>query len=245
MVNVHIHEFQSAGAPLDEAALMQFRKHWAGYQKLVDNNYLCHRQVAQLLHDTLTTTFDAPFAFLDIACGDASLANSALAGTLVRHYHGIDLAEPAIELAAANLAGVGYEVDLDHRDFVEALDDRPEPADISWIGLSLHHLATADKVRLMDAIRRATRCALMIYEPARRDDEDRDTFIRRFLAISKESWQALTDEEWNDIATHVASYDLPETTAGWLDAGRQAGFSRAREIFADPAGVLRVFRYDA
>ncbi len=244
MVNVHIHEFRQADAPLDADALVQFRKHWAGYQTLVDNDYLSHRAVGGLLHDTLAADLDAPFAFLDIACGDASLPKAALADTLVRHYHGIDLAEPAIKLAAANLAGVPYRVDLDHRDFVQALNDRPEPAEFSWIGLSLHHLATAEKIRLMKAIRRATGRMLMIYEPARRNDEDRETFIESFLATAKLHWRALTDEQWNDIATHVATYDLPETAAGWLDVGRQAGFSEAREMFVDPTGFLRVFRYD-
>jgi hypothetical protein len=30
---------------------------------------------------------------------------AVLPGTQVRHYHGIDLSQPALELAAANLAG--------------------------------------------------------------------------------------------------------------------------------------------
>ena len=44
------------------------------------------------------------------------------------------------ELAAKNLAGVPFEVELDHRDFVTALTRRPEPADAAWCGLSIHHL---------------------------------------------------------------------------------------------------------
>jgi hypothetical protein len=53
---------------------------------------------------------------------------AALPGTQVRHYHGIDLSQAALELAAANLAGLPFEVDLDHRDFVEAMMRRPEHA---------------------------------------------------------------------------------------------------------------------
>ena len=36
MVNIHIHQFQPAGAVIDEAALEQFQRRWATYQKLVD-----------------------------------------------------------------------------------------------------------------------------------------------------------------------------------------------------------------
>jgi hypothetical protein len=38
---------------------------------------------------------------------------------------------------------------LDECDFVGALLDRPEPADVVWIGLSLHHLRSPAKLALM------------------------------------------------------------------------------------------------
>src|SRR5918997_6885358 len=102
-----------------------------------------------------------------------------LPATKVDHYHGIDLAQPALELAAKNLAGMPFAVDLDHRDFVEAMNDRPEPADVSWCSLSIHHLPTENKLRLLKAVRRATSSFLMIYEPTRLDDEDRGTYLDR------------------------------------------------------------------
>ena len=80
----------------------------------------------------------------------------ALAGTKINHYHGIDLSEPALELAANNLAGVTFEVELDHRDFVTALTRRPEPADAAWCGLSIHHLSTEGKRDLLTAIHGST-----------------------------------------------------------------------------------------
>ena len=72
----------------------------------------------------------------------------ALSGTKASHYHGIDLSEPALELAAKNLEGVPFEVELDHRDFVTALTKRPEPADAAWCGLSIYHLSTDGQARL-------------------------------------------------------------------------------------------------
>jgi len=118
-MNIHIHHFHSKGAAADEAALEQFQKQWATYQKLVDTDSLAHKEVGTILHGALKAV-PKPFAFLDIACGDAGQMKRALAGTKVSHYHGIDLSEPALELAAKNLAGVPFEVELDHRDFVTA-----------------------------------------------------------------------------------------------------------------------------
>ena len=135
MVNVHIHEFQPAGAVVDAAALGQFQEQWATYRKLVDSNCLSHAQVGGLLQDSLNDAFAGAVSFLDIACGDASMMKTALRGTKVRHYHGIDLSQAALDLAAANLAGFPFEVDLDHRDFVEAMMRRPEHADATWCSL--------------------------------------------------------------------------------------------------------------
>src|SRR3990170_257016 len=154
-MNIHIRHLQQGGAVADEAALEQFQKQWATYQKLVDSDALSHKAVGKILHDVLTASFDRPFAFLDIACGDAGQMSQALAGTTVRHYHGIDLSQPALDLAAKNLAGAPFEVELDHRDFVEALTRRPEPAAAAWCGLSIHHLGTEGKQALLEAIRKA------------------------------------------------------------------------------------------
>ena len=148
-MNIHIHHFHSKGAVADEAALEQFQKQWATYQKLVDTDALAHKEVGGILHGALKA-IPKPFAFVDIACGDAGQMRQALAGTKVSHYHGIDLSEPALELAAKNLAGVPFEVELDHRDFVTALTRRPEPADAGWCGLSIHHLSTEGKLSLAE-----------------------------------------------------------------------------------------------
>ena len=232
-----------AGAVDDEAALEQFQKQWATYQKLVDTDALSHREVGAILHDTLAA-LPKPFAFLDIACGDAGQMPAALAGTKVRHYHGIDLSEPALELAAKNLAGVPFEVELDCIDFVEAVTKRREPADAAWCGLSIHHLTTDGKRRLLQAIHGSTSDFLMIYEPTLADGETRDGYLARFARVNRPAWPFLSDQEWEQIDHHVTTCDLPETAATWLALGREAGFARARELFSDPTGFYRVYRYD-
>jgi hypothetical protein len=242
MVNVHIRQFTAGGATVDAGAMEQFQKQWGTYQKLVDHDFLSHRAVGDQLAKALAG--EAAFDFLDIACGDAGLPKRVLQRSAVRHYHGVDLSEPAIELAAANLAGMRFRVDLDHRDFVEAMSRRPEAADIAWCGLSIHHLDTAHKRRLLAAIRKATRRFLMIYEPALADGEDRNAYLDRFTSTNKPAWTALGKDEWDQIEHHVRTSDLPETAPVWLALGREAGFAHAREVFVDPTNLYRLFRYD-
>jgi SAM-dependent methyltransferase len=231
---------------VDAAALKQFQEQWATYRKLITSNYLSHREVGSILHSTLNERFASPFSVLDIACGDASMMKTALRGTKLRHYHGIDLSQPALALAAANLAGSPFEVDLDHRDFVEAMMRRREHADAAWCSLSIHHLSTADKLRLMQAIRAATgtRGIFLLYEPTRRDDEDRARFLDRFLRANKPLWTALTPSEWDQLWRHVTTCDFPETAVVWCELGCQAGFAQARQIFVDPTDFFRLFRFD-
>ena len=241
-MNIHIHHFHSKGAVADQAALEQFQKRWATYQKLVDTDALAHKEVGRILHGALQS-IAKPFAFLDTACGDAGQMKQALTGTKVGHYHGIDLSEPALELAAKNLASVPFEVEFDHRDFVTALTRRPESADAAWCGLSIHHLSTNGKRSLLNAIRGATSDFLMIYEPSLADGETREAYLERFRRVNRPAWTFLSDDEWAQIDHHVTTCDYPETSATWLALGREAGFAQAREIFRDPTGFYRIYRY--
>jgi 2-polyprenyl-3-methyl-5-hydroxy-6-metoxy-1,4-benzoquinol methylase len=246
VVNVHIHQFKPGGAVVDAAALSQFQQQWETYRKLVASDVLSHRALSHILQTTLNDVFTSPFTFLDIACGDAFMMKTALAGTKVRHYHGIDLSQPAIELVAKNLAGMPFKVDLDHRDFVEAMMRRPEHADAAWCSLSIHHLATSDKLALMKAIRGATgaRGVFLLYEPTRRASEDRPAFLERFRRVNEPLWSVLTADEWKQIWQHVTTCDFPETAAVWCELGREAGFRQAREVFVDPTDFFRLFRFE-
>lgn len=115
---------------------------------------------------------------------------------------------------------------------------------MAWCSLSIHHLDTDGKLRLMRALCDSTSTFLMIYEPTRNDGETRESYLERFRQVNRPRWTILTADEWTQVNHHVTTCDLPETQAKWLDLGRQAGFSSAHELFEDPTRFCRVFRYD-
>jgi len=243
MVNVLIREFAPEQTVADQNALDQFQKQWSTYQKLVDADALSHRIAGDLLHDALCA-IPATFAFADIACGDASQMREILPSTKCRHYQGIDLSAPALELAMKNLAGAPFEVELDHEDFVEALSKRPEPADVAWCSLAIHHLLTEEKRYLLEAVCRCTARFCMIYEPTLEAGETHDEYLERFRSVNRPAWSFLTSDEWVQIDYHVTTCDLPETASTWLTLGHEAGFANVAQLFLDPTGFYGLYRYD-
>src|SRR5262249_49972943 len=124
MINILIREFAPKQTVADRNALDQFQKQWSSYQKLVDADAVSHRAAGKFLHDALYA-IPRPFAFVDIACGDASQMREVLPGTRCRYCQGIDLSAPALELATKNLASSPFEVELAHDDFAAPLTTRP------------------------------------------------------------------------------------------------------------------------
>jgi len=180
----------SASPVLDEQAMQTFRHQWQVYSKVVDNDYLSHQAVSAVLHRELVAEVNRPFRFLDLACGDARLTVAALQGTPVIHYHGIDLSAPALALARQTVEALTCPVELEQGDFVSAMRERPEPADVVWIGLSLHHLQMPDKQVLMREVRAAIGDGgrFLIYEPVRYEGESRPAYLDRFEQTAHSTW---------------------------------------------------------
>jgi len=227
---------------LEEPSLALFQRQWKLYRKVVDNNYLFHREAYAQLHRILVDEAVQPFRFLDIACGDARATADALKGTRVAHYHGIDLSQAALNLAANALTTLRCPIMLDRGDFVEALRGWSQPVDVAWIGLSLHHLMAPAKLALMRKIRGMVggHGLFLIYEAASPDGEDRAAWLHRHDR-QKPSWTALTLEEWDAITAHVHTADFPETTSQWHWLGRKAGFSQVRQLFVAPSNLFRIY----
>jgi ubiquinone/menaquinone biosynthesis C-methylase UbiE len=244
---IKIRQHDSTGTIPDEPAAALFQQQWQLYRKFVDHNLLYHREVYGELHRMLIEEVARPFRFLDIACGDASETVNALRGTQVAHYHGIDLSYAALDLASKNLEALDCPATLEHRDFVAALRDRPEPVDVAWIGFSLHHLLGPAKLEFMREVRSVVgdRGQFLIYETASPDGEDRDAWLLRWVRLNQPLWTALTLEEYEGMWDHVRAYDFPETTSRWHSLGREAGFGRVRELFVAPTDFFRMYCFQS
>lgn len=145
-----------------------FAKGLATYQKVVVANYMAMGRSMTLRHALLDELTDG-FVFADLACGTAPGSASALAGTPIARYIGVDISQESLDVAKQALAPLTCPVELRCEDFVAAIDSWKGPLDVVWIGQSLHHLLAHDKVTLMRKIRDLLPPGglFMIWEPTR------------------------------------------------------------------------------
>ena len=221
-----------------------FEADWAIYRKMVDSNYLFHREAYAHLRQLVRKRFDRPYRVLDLACGDASAIAGALGGTGVAAYSGVDLSAEALALAGVNLAPLGCSVDLRRLDLADALAGWQSPVDLAWVGLSLHHFAAPGKLELLAGLRRVVGSGGMvaIYENTLRDGEDRAGWMRRWDA-QRPTWQAFTEAEWVRITDHVHAHDYPESAGDWIGLASDAGYRHVDEVYRSPTDLFRLFAF--
>lgn len=241
----HLSEEPSAALAPGSADLFQFE--WQIYQKMVHANEMHHRELAALLRREIKERFNRPFAFLDIACGDASLAETVLKGSQVRHYTGIDLSGPALRLADNRLRDAPFQVDLRQEDMVQAVAQRQANADLVWCGFSIHHLATPQKKTMLHLIRQALKPGglFVCAEPVCAAGETRTDFVSRWEQTLPHRFQSLTKTEYAHLWRHVSTHDIPESPENWIAIGKDAGFSSAEEVFRFPGDLFcSAFRFE-
>lgn len=222
-----------------------FLEGWRTYRKFLDLNYMFHREVYACLRGVLLAEAPTGFRFLDVACGDAAASVGALAGTDIGSYTGIDLSRPALELARGELTALACPVTLIEQDFVEALGTWSEPADVVWIGQSLHHLSPDGKQAVARDVRRilAPGGMFLIWEPTSLPTEDRAGWADRVAERGRVFWPEFDDSERETVVAHCRASDYPETADWWLSLGEVGGFSAARDLLEAPPALGRVYQF--
>jgi SAM-dependent methyltransferase len=224
-----------------------FFQEWAIYQKMESHNYLCHREVYALLHQFLLTRISHPFVFLDLGCGDAGFVVSALKETGIRRYIGVDLGNPALELAKKDLARLGGDHLLVEQDFFEFVQDTGLRAEVIWMGLAFHHLPQAQKATFLHLVRRILPedGYFMMYEPTLLEDENREQYLARSWVHLDRVWLALSPEELEKIKSHISHCDFPEKFSLLRRLALQNGFSGVSRLFQDPGQFFSLMCFRA
>lgn len=221
-----------------------FFTNWDIYKLCIEHNTLFHREVGAILRARLSAR-TAPFAFLDLACGDATLTAAALRGTPVSRFTGVDFSAPALSLATQNTRELGCPCEFLEADFAGYLRSATGAFDVIYLGLSLHHFGRDEK---RDLVRQIFRIAapggeFYLYEPILHGGESREGCLARWKALMDSRYEAFPQTARDALWEHVSTADRPETVAEYVAAAKEAGFSGGDVLFTDPKSTYSLMSF--
>jgi cyclopropane fatty-acyl-phospholipid synthase-like methyltransferase len=181
---------------MNQPDALGFFRAWDTYSKVVAANYMFHRELGQGVSDALRQRFGGrPFSLLDLGCGDAASLAPLLEGLSLTSYKGVDLSQPALALAARNLARLDCPVTLVEADFMSALA-AAEPRDAIYSSFAQHHLTMQGKASFFQlaAKRLNTEGLLILVDVIREEGESREAYMRNYCVWLRETMTGLESE---------------------------------------------------
>ncbi len=215
----------------------EFFNTWAIYRKVLANNYMHHKEIYQAVKHLLAEQWEArPFKLLDLGCGDAGFLAQALQGSVIQHYTGFDLSDPALALAAENIAPLGCRAELLNIDFMAGLAQTEHRFDIIFTSYALHHLTQAEKAGFFQLAHRVLteNGMLLIIDILREPNETLPVYLDNYCQWVREQWLQCEEQEFTAICQHIRNNDFPETFAILSALAEAADFCPASSIYQLP-----------
>lgn len=213
---------------MSDPAADAFFAAWRTYRKIVDTNYMYHREIGERIEETLRSAFgDGGFSVLDLGCGDASTFAPRLARLRPSRYVGVDLSQTALGLAAENLQALHCPVELRREDLLTAVAEGDERFDLIHTSFALHHLPTERKGAFFRhaAARLTARGMVLLTDVMREEQESLPVYFGRYTSWLRSDWELLTEEEREATCAHLTANDLPETFSTLAALAQSAGLA--------------------
>ncbi|MBO3462641.1 class I SAM-dependent methyltransferase [Aetokthonos hydrillicola Thurmond2011] len=223
-----------------------FNEQWQIYDKVLKNNYMRHRDIYHILHELLVSYFQKPFKMLELGCGDAGFSTQALLNTNIASYMGIDLSTPALSIAKQNMAIIECEKTFTEGDFFELVpvleQNQNHKFDLVLISFALHHLQREQKDFLINQIKNILNPSglFILIDLVPKQQEDRDSYIKRYLSGVKKDWTLLTEREYSIVSAHISSSDFPESQQTLQLISDKCGFARLESLYCDPQDTTQL-----
>ena len=222
-----------------------FDQEWDLYKKVVKLNYMAHKEILEILRKLFRSVPPPMFSVLELGCGDASLLSSALQGTGIAAYCGVDISHYALEIAKKNMQLHQCDQRFIEGDLLEEVGSFGVEFDVIVAGFSLHHLMKEEKGQFFEKCRAAlkARGTLIIFDEVCDPGENRNGFFNRFSSICMQEWNKLTNEEMLRIFDHVKNNDYPETFEFYKQLAEEYEFRGSQMLFHDKHNLYGIFSF--
>lgn len=227
---------------MDPSSVALFTSHWETYQKVVEWNYMHHRECMTLLTEKVKD--EPPLQILDLGCGDAGTLAAALSHTAIERYHGYDLSPVALDLCKKNIERLAKEVQLKEGRMEALLEQEAYLFNVVHAGYAIHHLHDSEKQKLIAAIYKRTEAGgiFILIDIYRSVNMERDAYITAYIDKIRTRWSGLEEVEIRRIEEHIRNYDFPSTKEQLIAWCTGTGFSLENEVVLDAHHVLLVLR---
>lgn len=205
-----------------------FNRHWRLYRKVIDCNYMDHREIAGAIYDHWkdTTGGESMGKVLDLGCGDVEVPGQVIEKFGFESFTGVDSSSQALQEAAKRPMWDNAEsrwIESDLRDFFKTESGK---YDTIFSGFAIHHLTTEEKDNFLRNVREVLvdRGMFYFFDVFLLDSLARETSIDCYMKWIQEDWSEITRDEFALIDDHVRSSDFPEELSWALRSGEKAGF---------------------
>lgn len=207
---------------------------WSIYDRVLDLDYMFHRELYAEVSRTLTARFgERALSVLDLGCGGGRHLAPVLGALRVERYEGHDLSPVALEHARRNFAGFGGAAKFEEGDLRNALRKKNgERFDLIFSGFTLHHLSAEERAEAVRLAREklAPGGLLLVLDSMRDEGQTREAWLDAYCGWIEAEWTAIPREGVEAIIGHIRGADQPGTREEHDAAARAAGFARGGEI---------------
>lgn len=221
-----------------------FIRNWEIYQKIIQANYMKHKELGQYVQDYLTIfATDKPIHLLDMGCGDAQQIATQLINFNIISYTGYDLSEQAISFAKKNTEKLNTQVSIHTGRMEELIKQDSKTYNILYSSFAIHHLTDQlKKDFISDCFTRLENDGLFILiDIKRQPGQSTEEYKKSYTNWILNEWPVLNTEEKTAIIDHLNTCDIPVETSTYINFANEAGFNFIKEIDIDPRHTLLLF----
>jgi SAM-dependent methyltransferase len=219
---------------------------WHVYRSIVNENWMCHREIFSAVKHWVLLRHPGPFTLLDLGCGDAGFIKSTFTDTGLWAYTGVDASQAAIAKAREELSGVRFQVQFVEADMLAYLQEAPPKTfDVILASYAVHHLPAREKREFFQLAlgKLAPRGTLLFADVFRRNSETREEYLEAYVGMMRRDWTGMTPESLASTIEHVTQRDFPETSEVVSALAREAAFQEPQELFRDKTGFHRLMAF--